>query len=370
MTWARPKSTVRRAVMELARWTGLIHLWRFLNRHRIVILMVHGVMDEEVQSEWRPLRPRLPKNRFERYVRALSRHYQFISLKDAVEVLSGRRPPQPYGLVFTFDDGYRNNARYALPILQAYGAPATFFVATGHVESRKPYWFDRLDYALQHASCDGREVRTGADAVRIDAGSPDALARSYRQLRHAAKAVERPDREFVQEMEDLAATLEKQSGRSLAQILEQDDWSCVMTWNEIRSLPGDAVAIGSHTVGHVRLGLVDAVTAHEELATSTEAIEKHTERPCDLLCYPNGNYNAETMDLARRVGYACAVTTEEGTNAAGDDVMALRRINVPTACSVTELLFRTSGMSNALSRLGGLLRGHSQVRPEAESHHH
>ena len=76
----------------------------------------------------------------------------FVSLGDAVEMLAGRKPLVPYSLVLTFDDGYRNNITHALPLLRRNQVPATIYLATGHVEERRPFSFDRLDYALQHAA--------------------------------------------------------------------------------------------------------------------------------------------------------------------------------------------------------------------------
>ena len=36
----------------------------------------------------------------------------------------------------TFDDGWVNNHRFALPVLQRLSIPATFFVVTGHLKGR------------------------------------------------------------------------------------------------------------------------------------------------------------------------------------------------------------------------------------------
>ncbi|NQU75670.1 MAG: polysaccharide deacetylase family protein [Planctomycetes bacterium] len=342
---------VRHLVLWVFRYLGVFHVWRFLRRKDVTIVLIHGVMDSEDQPTWSPMRPQLSRRWLRLYMRALSKHYNFISLQEAVDMLSGKVPLQPYSLVFTFDDGYQNNITHAMPILRRYNATATIFLTTGHVDNRKPFWFDRLDYALQLAPVRCREIQLGLRAGELDVTDTKTLAAAFAKQRNLAKARQGSDVEFLAEMEGMASALESDSGRSLADISEKDDWSAVLSWSEIQAAVGDGVMFGSHTVDHVRLGLVDAATADEQMRRSKEAIEAHTNRPCIHLAYPNGSFSAETIRLAGECGYICAVTTEEGTNRPGDDLLKLRRITMPTNTPVSDILARVCGLSHALGRL-------------------
>jgi peptidoglycan/xylan/chitin deacetylase (PgdA/CDA1 family) len=58
---------------------------------------------------------------------------------DAVLAHYVERKPLPEGAVLiTFDDGYRDNLKNALPILQRYGYPAVLFVPIGYLSSALP----------------------------------------------------------------------------------------------------------------------------------------------------------------------------------------------------------------------------------------
>lgn len=333
---------LRRLVLILMCWIGLIRLFQFVRRNQIVILAIHGVMDERDNPSWKPLRPQLSRNKLEEYLRILSRRYHFLSLIDAVEMLQGRKPIKPYRLVLTFDDGYRNNLTHALPILRRYNAPATFFISSGFLDNPRPFWCDRLDYALQHAQVNGREVRVGSFTMHLDSSSREALCESYKRLRRTAKKQKMSDLEFLREMEQLAVQLEHESGRALADIQEDDDWSAIMTWEQIKTIENGNVTLGSHTVDHIRLGLVETDFAYDQLERSKKDIEKHTGEPCLSLCYPNGSFTEETVDLARKCGYLYGVTVKEGLNRIGADVMMLRRIDLPINVSRADLLFRIS----------------------------
>jgi len=95
----------------------------------------------------------------------------------------------------------------------------------------------------------------------------------------------------------------------------------------------------------------DEKIACEQLDRSKRDIENHTGKPCQSICFPNGSYTDETIALAEKSKYICGVTTVEGLNCIGDDLMKLRRIGVPNNVSGTDLYTRVCGFSTALSKL-------------------
>ena len=343
------RDRIRRVFWALTYWTGALRLWRFLRRNRVTILTVHGVMDTEEPVSWVPLRPQLSRQVLEKNLRCLSRYYHFVSLQDAVAMLTGKVPVQPYSLVLTFDDGYRNNLKHALPILRRYQAPATFFVTTGNIEQRRPFWFDRLDYVLQCADIDGRSIEIGNTPIHFHSKDRHLLRESYRELREAAKAMSQ-DLEMQRELEAFAESLERNSGHRLADIWEEDDWSAVLNWSDVRTAISQSVTIGSHTVDHIRLGLVEGDVARHQLMRSKEMIEAQTGLPCRYFCYPNGSTTPAVAELVRECGYDAAVTAEEGSNSIGTDLMTLRRVDLPTSINPVEVLVKVSGLSVAFSR--------------------
>lgn len=347
---------MKRLFLTLIYRTGALWLWRYLHRHHITILMVHGVMDTEDPTPWVPLRPQLSRRTLEGTLRRLSKYYRFVSLEDAVAMLSGKRIMQPHSVVLTFDDGYRNNLTHALPILRRYQVPAAFFIATGHIDQRKPFWFDRLDYALQYAAVDGRQVMIGKTTISLQAYNRHALQRSYKGLRDAAKGIDRPDHEMVRELENLAASLERECGRKLADVFADDDWSALLTWQEMKSHVEHDITFGSHTVDHVRLGLVDDETSSAQLMQSKEVIQQQLGHPCRYLCYPSGSFTPQVARRAQECGYEAALTSEDGTNKVGDDPMTLRRLTFPETGNERELLSEVSGFSLFVSQWVGYAR--------------
>jgi len=348
------RKCVRELSLFLLCWTGILRFWRFLRRHQIVFLTIHGVMDAADNATWEPFRRRLSPDKLADYMRVLSKCYRFVSLSDAVEMLRGSKPMLPYSLVLTFDDGYRNNLTHALPILRRYGAPATFFVPTGFLAKPRPFCNDRLDYALQQSSGQGQEVRFGELSIRLDSDRA-VFQETFRRFRVKAKTLQLSDLEYQSKMDRLCTEWEDKSGKRLADILTDDDWS-TLTWQQVSTIRGSDVTLGSHTVDHIRLGLVEAELARDQLVRSKRDIEIHTGKPCLTVCYPSGSFTDETIRIARECGYVCGVTTREGLNRIGDDSMKLRRINMPSDASCSNLLAITCGLSQTLSHVKGHLK--------------
>jgi len=110
-------------------------------RQRSAILLYHRVSDE--------LRDTLTVGleQFEAQMQWLARHCTVASLADIVAGRIARRGSRPIVAV-TFDDGYRDNAEAAAPILLRTGVPATFFVCTGRISD--PTGFDHDRRRLGH----------------------------------------------------------------------------------------------------------------------------------------------------------------------------------------------------------------------------
>src|SRR5215207_5229442 len=58
-----------------------------------------------------------------------------------------RRPGRPFAAI-TFDDGYRDTAEHALPVLRRHGAPFTVFVTTRFADGAGGLWWLELEEAI------------------------------------------------------------------------------------------------------------------------------------------------------------------------------------------------------------------------------
>src|SRR3954464_8272708 len=78
---------------------------------------------------------------------------------------------------FTFDDGYRDNRDFALPVMREFGAPFTVYVASDFAQGTGRLWWVALEMVVAKAQTIEAEI--GGVAVRLDAGTEDAKQAAF-----------------------------------------------------------------------------------------------------------------------------------------------------------------------------------------------
>jgi peptidoglycan/xylan/chitin deacetylase (PgdA/CDA1 family) len=123
---------MKRRLKAMLGWivfnTGLYQ--RFF-RNRAVVVLFHRVDDRYPGN---PIS--CTRAQFEAFVRFFRRFFRVVPLE---ELLARLRNGEDIGgrMTITFDDGYRDNYRYAAPELRRLGLPACFFVATDLIASER-----------------------------------------------------------------------------------------------------------------------------------------------------------------------------------------------------------------------------------------
>jgi peptidoglycan/xylan/chitin deacetylase (PgdA/CDA1 family) len=96
---------------------------------RIVVLCYHSVHPTNSQRSATP-------HDFEHQIEWLNENCEIVHYSSIPRLATSTTDGRPLVAV-TFDDGYEDNHRYALPILQAHGVHATVFVTTGLVDNNR-----------------------------------------------------------------------------------------------------------------------------------------------------------------------------------------------------------------------------------------
>jgi len=250
---------------------------------------------------------------FETGLNHLVRNFNVLPLSEAVNRLQNGTLPRCAACI-TFDDGYADNAEIALPLLQKYGVPATFFVASGFLDGGR-MWNDTVIESVRLASGDKLDlssINLGIHAITTLEQRQKALTfliNHLKYLPHDARALQ---------VEKLSAIISARLPDDL-----------MMTAAQVRQLHDAGMEIGAHTITHPILASIDDAAAWTEITDGKARLEAITGARVRLFAYPNGkpgkDYLPAHVKMVKDAGFEAAVSTAWGTARQNSDIFQLPR---------------------------------------------
>ncbi|SOX53302.1 polysaccharide deacetylase [Mycobacterium ahvazicum] len=318
LTSPAARATVKNIAAGLLCAAGVPALARRRHRDALAIVMFHGVEDQPLSPAcWHVLDSAMYRRQLE-YIRD---HFNVLALEEALDRLAAGTLP-PRAMAITFDDGTRNLATHAVPVLRELGLPAAVFLATGPMNSGETLWPDRLWLAIAHTTA------TEVDLTALGLGTCSLNGNAHRGAVYASA---------VQRCKDLAdaqriAMLDHVFGALGYRDSADGGPFRMLSWDEARAMAGDGlVTLYPHSVTHPILARCEDDKLEREIADSCAAIERETGRAPTVFAYPNGraqDFDARARDVLRRRGVRWALSTTPGFADRRCDPMALPRLAV------------------------------------------
>jgi peptidoglycan/xylan/chitin deacetylase (PgdA/CDA1 family) len=299
------RSTVIRAGLEAFYLTGAHHLLRPIFSGVGSIFMLHHVRPARAAA----FQPNRHLEITPEFLRAVlghlrSRGIDIVSMDEMHRRMSERDFTRRFA-TFTFDDGYRDNRDFALPIMREFDAPFTVYVTSDFAQNTGNLWWVALETVIAEAA----SVEATIDGVttRIDTSTLAAKNAAFQRLHDWLRVL--PGRD------DLAREIGKLCARHGVDQNRICSDFC-MSWNELKPFADEPlVGIGAHTITHCNIALQTDDMANEEMTLSRSRIEEALQRPVEHFAYPYGDRLAagkREFALASAAGFKTAVTTRPG----------------------------------------------------------
>jgi peptidoglycan/xylan/chitin deacetylase (PgdA/CDA1 family) len=247
--------------------------------------------------------------------------FDIIGMDEVPERIRAGADARPF-VAFTFDDGYRDNAEFAYPILKRHGVPFTIYLPTAFLDHEGELWWLVLEKTIQTQRTVVASI--GGRAVHFDCSTAALKNEAWREIYWWLRSL--PETELRAYVRDLAA----RHGLDFRDICR----ALCMTWDEVRALGADPlVTYGAHTVSHIMLAKYPAETVREEMQVSKERIERELGRTMTHFAYPVGDptsAGAREFEMARELGFVTGVTTRPGViyGEHADHLLALPRLSL------------------------------------------
>ncbi len=278
---------------------------RLKNRHTLSVSMFHRVLPEKEAEElgadplW-TIRPEILSDAIAFFMR----HYNIVSLGQVRRHSHGGAVLPPRALLITFDDGWRDNYTYALPVLRAHSCPAVLFLAVHRVGHEEPFWEEQVFAAWKTGALKNDSVGRWLDDLGVGGGQ-----RPSDEEKLARLLIRRLQKDMP---EDIEGQLEHYAGKPVRRFPRQ-----MLSKEEIEQLRSNGVALGAHGFTHRPLAKLDErqlAQEFERLAQSPVFDSRGVaERPC-AISFPHGSYSKRVIEMARNQGFELMFSSDSVIN--------------------------------------------------------
>lgn len=341
------KAFTKNVLYHSLNLSGVLQYARRSHRKEVLILTYHGVL--QTGSESYVNRNCVSAKMFELQMRWLKRYYAVLPLSEILDGLEGKRPLPDYAVAITFDDGFRNNYTIAFPILLKYDLPATIFLTTDFIgQKQRKLWTEHVDAIIQASTARRLSLQMNGDLATFDVYSKETKEMTSDRIRRYLKSINPVERDKK------ILSLEVQADSLRDCIDEVDERYTFLSWDEIRTMAGGGIEFGSHTATHSILATLSPDEARSELEKSRNEIESQLQKKCELFSYPNGSerdFAKRDQAFLQELGYRAALSQINGFNLPGDDLYALKRINIARSKNFAYFIAKITGVQPKLQSL-------------------
>jgi peptidoglycan/xylan/chitin deacetylase (PgdA/CDA1 family) len=226
-------------------------------------------------------------------------NYDLISLDNLPGWLESNRNNNKKFVIFTLDDGYKDNLDYAYPVFKKFSTPFTVYITNSFADKSAILWW----YIIEDMIIKNKNVAYSFSDFKINLDCSNYRKRETAFARLRDLIMKFDEHNLEQELTGFFSKF----GYSV------NDYNIDVTlnWDEISQLSKDPlVTIGSHTLNHYNLCNLTNDQSLHEISESKIHIELKINTRVNHFSYPLGKYTNREMEYAERCNFLTATTTK------------------------------------------------------------
>jgi peptidoglycan/xylan/chitin deacetylase (PgdA/CDA1 family) len=196
-------------------------------------------------------------------------NYKIISLEELNIIINQKLKIEKLAII-TFDDGWKKNLEL-LDSIEQYKVPVAIFIPTEAIESGN-YWFEYARLIGQHKYSGIKKIKEFKNLSTPLLNNKIKVIKSNYELKR----------------------------------------SCI-TLDELKKInENKLITIGSHTITHPILKQCSIEMQEQELSQSKAILSKWLGREIEYFAFPNGDFDENTIRIAKSCNYKLCFTTKPG----------------------------------------------------------
>jgi peptidoglycan/xylan/chitin deacetylase (PgdA/CDA1 family) len=298
---------------------------KYLKPKSLIIFLFHGVISKNPFKIRNYTKKHITINEFESVLEDLKQKGGIcLSLDEVHKKINKGDSFANYSYSITFDDGFYNNYKYAVPILLKRNLFATFYITTDFIEFNEMSWIDKIEQMVEHV-CSKKNVQIFNKKFSIKNNEKSKIF-FLKKIRSLAK------RGFFGDLNKLVCIIKNQLKykkplKNLNNILDKK-----MNWDQIKKINSyKNFTIGGHTVSHKILSFLDSKNSKMEILNSIKIIYKNTKIKIYHYSYPEGmfhTYGRREVKFLKSAGIKICPSAEFGINTKNTNLFGLKRVFV------------------------------------------
>lgn len=318
-----------------------VRIWyrklRKMIENKAIVLMYHRVADLLID----PFELSVSTANFEQQLQCLKRNFNVLSTEEIVHNLK-RGKVLSNAVCLTFDDGYADNYINALPVLEKYKCQATFFITTGLIDPPQMYWWDDLQYIFLHTPIlpSKLSITVNGEVYKEELQNNGVLLASDWLKSRSWQFEDTPPTQRCSLFKTFWAKLKVIPHEERRDVLTNlHAWANLSITNGLDFFPmtneqlkevskHPLISLGIHTHTHPSLALCDNQTQNYEIVNCKKYLQNFNIPSMPTISYPFGEFNDQTLRIARQEQIMGGFTTNEQFITKRTDPLSIGRFPV------------------------------------------
>jgi peptidoglycan/xylan/chitin deacetylase (PgdA/CDA1 family) len=283
-------------------------------------MIIRNFLFHRVSDEADRLWPPMPVSLFKSVIGYIIKQYQVVKLEDYILNDQFKGKGKKLATIL-FDDGYKDNIEYAVPILDAYKCPASFYVVTDCIDKNIPTWTYIVDHLFQN---------TDAKELVLDIGFVTTAFRRN-EFNNGLEKIN-----FASKLKPWMKGLSNEERRQVLVHLQTTfadvtmPANKMMNWSDLRQMQTAGYTIGSHSLSHPLLASIkDENELYAEIEGSGKKIASELGKFPLTISYPIGSYDGRVIAYSKKAGYKIGLAVKQRFyNTVKDDLFAIPRVEL------------------------------------------